>query len=93
MLSAAHATASRDARGPHRQRFDLPLLYLHREREATAGVEPALDIHESGSYRRLYSRGRYPGLDRCGVSNRVRGRDVIYFSIGFPRFSDRYVVQ
>jgi hypothetical protein len=47
-LSAAHATTSWDARDPHQQRFDLPLLYLHREREATAGVDRTLEIHMTG---------------------------------------------
>jgi hypothetical protein len=47
-LSAAHTTTSWDARDPDQQRFDLPLLYLHREREATAEVDRTLDIGIAG---------------------------------------------
>jgi hypothetical protein len=43
-LSAPHTTTSWDDREPGRTKFDLPLLYLHREREATAAAERTLDI-------------------------------------------------
>jgi hypothetical protein len=47
-LSAAHSTTSWDARDTERQTFDLPLLYLRREREATAVVDRTLAIRIAG---------------------------------------------
>jgi hypothetical protein len=47
-LSAAHSTISWDAGDPDQQKFDLPLLYLRREREATAEADRTLDIHIAG---------------------------------------------
>ena len=43
-LSAVHWTRSWDVRDPERPRFDLPLLYLHHEREATAGADRTLAL-------------------------------------------------
>jgi hypothetical protein len=43
-LSAPHTTISWDERDPERERFELPLLYLHREYEATAEAERTLEI-------------------------------------------------
>jgi hypothetical protein len=48
MLSAAHRTTSWDDRVPERPRFDLPLLYLRREREGAAKVDRTLTISISG---------------------------------------------
>ena len=47
-LSAAQTTTSWDDRDPDRERFELPLLYLHREREATLEPERTLEISLSG---------------------------------------------
>jgi len=47
-LSAAHWTTSWDAQDPERPRFDLPLLYLHREREGAAEADRTLAINISG---------------------------------------------
>jgi hypothetical protein len=47
-LSAAHSTTSWDAREPGRQKFELPLLYLHRERQATTAAERTLTIQLTG---------------------------------------------
>jgi hypothetical protein len=47
-LSAAHRTTSWDDRVPERLKFDLPLLYLHREREGTAEADRTLAIGISG---------------------------------------------
>ena len=47
-LSAAHQTTSYDVRDSARQKFDLPLLYLHRERAGAAEAERTLTIGLSG---------------------------------------------
>jgi hypothetical protein len=47
-LSAAHRTTSWDDRAPGRPKFDLPLLYLHHEREGTAEADRTLAITISG---------------------------------------------
>ena len=47
-LWAAHTTDSWDERDPNRDRFELPLLYLRRERAATAAAERTLHISLSG---------------------------------------------
>lgn len=47
-LSAAHTTTSWGDRVPGQPRFDLPLLYLHRQREATAEADRTLAISLSG---------------------------------------------
>jgi len=47
-LSAPHSTISWDARDPGRQKFELPLLYLHRERQATAAAERTLTLQLVG---------------------------------------------
>jgi hypothetical protein len=48
MLSAADSTVSWDDRLADPIEFHLPLLYLHREREATAQADRTLTIHLSG---------------------------------------------
>jgi hypothetical protein len=45
---ATHSTISWDVRDPGRQKFDLPLLYLHRERQATTAAERTLIIQLAG---------------------------------------------
>lgn len=47
-LSADHSTVSWDERLPDWEPFELPLLYLHREREAAAHTERTLAIDISG---------------------------------------------
>jgi hypothetical protein len=47
-LSGPHSTTSWDAREPGQPKFDLPLLYLHREQEVTAASERTLDIEIAG---------------------------------------------
>ncbi len=47
-LSAQVATTSWDSRDPNWDKFDLPLLYLHHEREAAAAAERTLDIEIAG---------------------------------------------
>lgn len=47
-LSAAQATTSWDSRDPARPAFDLPLLYLHRQREAAAQADRTLDLSLTG---------------------------------------------
>jgi hypothetical protein len=47
-LSAARSTTSWDDRDPARSKFDLPLLYLHREQEKTDEADRTLDIHIAG---------------------------------------------
>jgi len=47
-LSAPFSTTSWDERDPQRPRFDLPLLYLHREREGTTAPERTLGIEIVG---------------------------------------------
>ena len=47
-LSATHWTTSWDERDLERSKFDLPLLYLHREREATANADRTLAINIAG---------------------------------------------
>jgi hypothetical protein len=43
-LSAASTTTSWDEREPDRREYDLPLLYLHRERAAATEADRALEI-------------------------------------------------
>ena len=47
-LSAARWTTSWDERDPNRSEFDLPLLYLHRQREGTDEADRTLTIHIAG---------------------------------------------
>jgi hypothetical protein len=47
-LSAAHSTQSWDERDPGRQKFELPLLYLHHERQATDAAEQTLTLQIAG---------------------------------------------
>jgi hypothetical protein len=47
-LAAPHTTISWDEQDPDRGKFDLPLLYLHRQREATDVTEHTLQIRVSG---------------------------------------------
>jgi len=47
-LSALQRTTSYDMRDADRSKFDLPLLYLHREREGTAEGDRTLTINLSG---------------------------------------------
>jgi len=47
-LSAADRTTSWDDRVPEQPKFDLPLLYLHRERGGTADADRTLAIGISG---------------------------------------------
>jgi hypothetical protein len=47
-LSAPYSTISWDVRDPARQKFELPLLYLHRERQATGAAERTLSVQLSG---------------------------------------------
>jgi len=47
-LSAPYSTTSWDAREPGQPKFDLPLLYLHHEREVTAIAERTLGIEIVG---------------------------------------------
>ena len=47
-LSSAQRTTSWDNRDPARQEFDLPLLYLHRERKAAAETDRTLVLDLSG---------------------------------------------
>lgn len=50
VLSAPHTTTSWDARDAdaNRPKFDLPLLYLHRQREAAASADRTLEISMVG---------------------------------------------
>ncbi len=50
-LSAPQTTTSWDERDPDKKRFDLPLLYLHREREATPAYQRTLILNISGTVR------------------------------------------
>jgi hypothetical protein len=47
-LSARHSTTSWDERDPHRVKFDLPLLYLHHERDAAGAAERTLEVEITG---------------------------------------------
>lgn len=47
-LSALQRTTSYDMRDADRSKFDLPLLYLHREREGAAEGDRTLTINLSG---------------------------------------------
>jgi hypothetical protein len=47
-LSAPYSTTSWDDRDPDQSRFALPLLYLHREREATPQADRTLAVNLSG---------------------------------------------
>ena len=47
-VSAPHVTTSWDDRDPALGKFDLPLLYLHSQREATLDADRTLDIHIAG---------------------------------------------
>ena len=47
-LSAPDSTTSWDERDPQRSKFELPLLYLHHEREVTAAGERTLDVEITG---------------------------------------------
>jgi hypothetical protein len=47
-LSAPYSTTSWDDRDPDQRNFDLPLLYLHRERKATAAADRRLAVNLSG---------------------------------------------
>jgi hypothetical protein len=47
-LSAVQTTTSWDAGDPGQRPFELPLLYLHREREATAAHQRTLIINVAG---------------------------------------------
>ncbi len=47
-LSAPRTTTSWDQRDPELQRFELPLLFLHHERDATPKVERTLEVTFSG---------------------------------------------
>jgi hypothetical protein len=47
-LSAPATTISWDERDPDREKFELPLLYLHRQRQATPPAERTLEISLSG---------------------------------------------
>jgi hypothetical protein len=47
-LSAPATTISWDGREPDREKFQLPLLYLHRQREATSASERTLEISLAG---------------------------------------------
>jgi hypothetical protein len=47
-LSAPYSTMSWDARDRDRERFELPLLYLHQEREATVTAERTLELVIAG---------------------------------------------
>jgi hypothetical protein len=44
ILSAAHSTTSWDQRDPQQQKFELPLLTLHRQRQATSATERTLEV-------------------------------------------------
>jgi hypothetical protein len=47
-LSARHSTTSWDERDPHHVKFELPLLYLHHERDATQVAARTLQISLAG---------------------------------------------
>lgn len=47
-LSAPHTTTSWDDRDPDRRQFELPLLYLHRQREAAPRAERTLEVSMVG---------------------------------------------
>ncbi len=47
-LAAPQTTTSWDADDPDREKFDLPLLYLHREREAAAEADRTLEVQIAG---------------------------------------------
>jgi hypothetical protein len=47
-LSAPHSTQSWDERVPGRQKFELPLLYLHHDGQATTAAERTLTIQLTG---------------------------------------------
>ena len=47
-FSAPFNTESWDERDPALERFDLPVLYLHREREPALDPERTLEIHIAG---------------------------------------------
>jgi hypothetical protein len=47
-LSAANTTTSWDERDADRVKFDLPLLYLHHQREATEATERTLEVRIVG---------------------------------------------
>jgi hypothetical protein len=47
-LSAPHNTQSWDERDPEQKRSDLPLLYFHRERQATIAAERTLTVQLAG---------------------------------------------
>jgi hypothetical protein len=47
-LSAHETTVAWDERDPDREKFELPLLFLHRQREMTPATERALEISLAG---------------------------------------------
>jgi hypothetical protein len=47
-LFASHSTISWDAREPGRQKFELPLLYLHHDRQTTTVAERTLTVQFVG---------------------------------------------
>jgi hypothetical protein len=47
-VSAPYSSISWDERDAARERFDLPLLYLHRQRQATGALERTLTLQISG---------------------------------------------
>jgi hypothetical protein len=47
-LSAPYSTTSWDDRDPNQRKFDLPLLYLHRERQAATEADRTLAVNLSG---------------------------------------------
>jgi hypothetical protein len=47
-LAAPNSTTSWDAGDPNREKFELPVLYLHREREAAAEAERTLEVEIAG---------------------------------------------
>ncbi len=47
-VSAPYTTLSWDERDPERVKFDVPLVYLHRQREATPAAERTIEITVSG---------------------------------------------
>jgi hypothetical protein len=46
--SAAHSTTSWDVRDPGREKFELPLLYLHHDRQAATVAERTMTIQLAG---------------------------------------------
>ena len=62
-LSASYSTESWDDRAPGLEKFDLPLLYLHREREPTPEAERTLVVNiaglEAGAQIQIEALSRY----------------------------------